>query len=162
MEYDIITEDMLCKYNYSGSGTPDDPYVTKEGEDVNQYFSVEQSLERADENGWDVVYPCVNELQLDLDTYDAYLDCIVKLTWLRKFPEFKCSYAIGRSKNDKWHITVKFDKNILTHMERIALQASLGSDFKKELISYMRVKNGEDTPCLFFELPDRAAPTVIK
>lgn len=139
-----------------------DIYAKETGENVTEYFSVKESLDRAKENGWDVVFPESNQLQLDLDNYTAYLDCIKKLNWMKKFGEFRCGYTVGRSKSDNWHITVNFKNRVMGDLERIALQAILGSDFKKELISFMRVEVGEADPCLLFELPGRPEPTYIK
>lgn len=50
----------------------------------------------------------------------------------------------------KRHITLALNRK-LTSVERILFQALLGSDRKRELLSYIRVLNSDPEPTLFFE-----------
>jgi hypothetical protein len=39
----------------------------------------------------------------------------------------------------------------VTSIERVALQAMLGSDSIREMLSWLRLRRGIDTPTIFFE-----------
>lgn len=56
-----------------------------------------------------------------------------------------------RSKSGNRHVYVRFGRTF-EPMERIALQACLGSDRKRELLSILRVFNGNKFPTVFYEV----------
>ncbi len=115
----------------------------------------------AAEKGWDVVLPGDNELQIDiddeesLDVYDEMVDVLESTGYYivneRRTP----------SKGGNTHITVKVVGHGLTisPLERVALQAMLGSDRKRELLSLLRIWKPEANrpPTLFFEVQDEEA-----
>ena len=51
----------------------------------------------------------------------------------------------------KMHITLVFQDRTFTTLERIGLQAMLGSDRVRELLSYVQYLNGDAHPTLFLE-----------
>lgn len=59
------------------------------------------------------------------------------------------------SKSGKWHVYLKLRRG-LTALERIALQAVLGSDLKRELFSAIRVEIDNENPSVLFETPAEA------
>lgn len=63
-------------------------------------------------------------------------------------------------KEHRYHVTLKMTR-ALTHVERIAFQAAIGSDPMRELLSLVQLEKGEPHPVVFFELPlPDAAPPV--
>jgi hypothetical protein len=56
-----------------------------------------------------------------------------------------------------YHLVVTANKQLNT-VERIALQAIMGSDLKREMWSYLRASFGEQSPTVFFEAPDDWKP----
>ena len=107
--------------------------------------------EKAKTLGLSVVYPAEDELQIDIDNDQSYL-------FFRKYRGMVnrlvgiASVAVKPSKGGlpKRHITVKLKKPV-TVLERICLQACLGSDRVREVLGYVRYKNNDPSPTLFFE-----------
>lgn len=118
--------------------------------------------ERAEALGLRVVTPTADELQLDIDTgeqlaiYERNIDVLRK--WLQV-------HEISRTPSQEeghLHITLQVADRPLTAIERIALQAALGSDPKRELLSIMRAWYNEGVPpTLFFEKKTTATNTVV-
>jgi hypothetical protein len=111
-------------------------------------------------NNWSVHYPGDRELFIDVDNdadlahYDAMLPV---LTENGVFVESETRTV---SPGGNWHIrlvlVLKFG-HALTPEMRIALQAALGSDRKRELLSSLRILFGLDRPpTVFFEKEDVA------
>ncbi len=106
----------------------------------------------ATENNLDVIFPAADELFLDIDDYSS----------ARAYEENKDvvekSHGIlgvkvtsSRSGNGRKHYVVTLESIITSPLERIALQATLGSDRRREANSLRRWREGEQTPTLFFE-----------
>lgn len=111
----------------------------------------DRAVQEANDNNLAVVYPTSNEIQLDLDTETAYE------TYQTVLPIVSKHYGIvdirenaSRSGLPKRHVTVTVDKT-LTNFERIALQACLGSDRIREILSVIQERNGDPHPTLFLE-----------
>lgn len=66
--------------------------------------------------------------------------------------------AKSKSGGEHRHITLTLSNNI-SDVERILLQAILGSDPKRELLSYIRILRNIPQPTAFFELPEGAQPS---
>lgn len=112
----------------------------------------QKAIEQAKENGWMVVVPEPDELLIDIDNPSQYTEYCNRMTDFQRFFEVK-NIEIKPSKSGlpgKLHITVKLDKPVVP-LERIALQAILGSDSKREFLSYVRLQNGDSVPTLFLE-----------
>jgi intein/homing endonuclease len=88
-------------------------------------------------------------LQLDLDTKSSREIFKQQLKLLRKLPLnfriLKVKKYVSRTGNQ--HICIQTSKH-LSYMERILLQALLGSDLKREIRNYGRVKNRSPFPIL--------------
>jgi len=98
-----------------------------------------------------IVFPCENQLQLDLDTqhaFDIYLT--LKPIIDRYFGILREKIAPSRSGLPKRHVTVTLH-TMLTSYQRIALRAILGSDRVRELLSVVQEMQSDPHPTLFLE-----------
>ena len=106
---------------------------------------------KAKEGNLDIVFPKSNELQIDIDNEHSYQVFKNQIVILRKYisvtniEEHESKGGLpGR------HITVTLFKDV-TMIERLALQAMLGSDRIRELLGYIRYDRKEPRPTCFFE-----------
>ena len=109
------------------------------------------AIEDAEKMGLEVVFPDDCTLQLDIDSgtqHDAYLK---RLSFFKRFFPIE-STEIKPSKQGlpHQHIYIKL-KHPVTDMERIFLQLDLGSDFRREIYSFLRIQIGDKHPTLFLE-----------
>lgn len=106
----------------------------------------------AEGEGVDVRYPMANELFIDID--DAYGKAQFRENWLLLSGMFEgtlsAKFTPSRRKPEGEHIVVTLPRNV-TPIERIAMQAALGSDPRREAHSLRRYFNGDPLPTLFFE-----------
>jgi hypothetical protein len=112
------------------------------------------SLDYATKHGLKVVVPGPRQLQLDIDTDEAYATYEKMYTRLADLG-YVCgaSQRPSRSKPEGRHVTVNLSF-YPTAIERIALQAIMGSDPAREAYSFFRYKSGEAIPTLFYEKRD--------
>lgn len=101
-----------------------------------------------------VQYPAPNELFLDIDSESDFKECCKRM---KKFAEAlgisRASYARSKSKN--FHVYVEMKEEVeLSNIGRIALQAVLGSDHKREALSLVTVSAGCERPTVFFSVPN--------
>lgn len=96
--------------------------------------------------------PKANELFIDLDSDDAWETFKANYNLLHKLrldgkgtPVSYYTSAPSRSKPEGRHVTVTCKRD-LTPIERIAYQAVLGSDLRRELYSLWRIENGDAIP----------------
>lgn len=109
--------------------------------------------------GLDVVLPKDNELFIDIDNEHSYMLYNNLMQIIQKFIGV-VDVVEEKSKSGKpykLHITVLLDQDV-TPIERLALQAMLGSDRVRELLGYIQLKNGDPAPTLFLE---KKAPTQL-
>lgn len=122
--------------------------------------------EEARKHGLEIVEGDERTLQLDFDQgadYQQFINIraprmiqflkgnMVQRVW---FTESRSSTA----ENPKKHVYVRLSKAV-TDTERVALQATLGSDPTREFLNLMRIVEGSDQPVLFFEVP--GAPEIV-
>jgi hypothetical protein len=110
--------------------------------------------QRAAERGHVCMYPSSFELFLDIDSFEglgrlhatlnqnAYIKSIVD-----GVPLVKTSPS---GKAGRFHVIV-FLKKRVDKFERITLQALLGSDLSREILSYQEAQAGCEQPTVFFE-----------
>lgn len=114
--------------------------------------SSKYAYERAERENLAIVLPKPNELLVDIDNEDAEN---VFNTLLPLVAEYIGLISVERnpskSGHPRYHLTVTLGRDV-TPLERIALQAILGSDRKRELLSFIEMTNGDQTPTLFLEL----------
>lgn len=122
-------------------------------EDNTQDHSSQFSIDFARREGLRIVLPKFNEVQVDIDTDAAYAQYEAAYSLLTSsYDVIGSSERPSRNGGEGRHITVRFG-HALTQMERIALQAVMGSDFRREIFSLERLKGGEAIPTLFYEKP---------
>lgn len=137
-----------------------DTFLATEGGPTNPDYLITNSvraLEAAAANGLCVSFPAHNELQIDLDTPED--NERFARSWeiaAREFglkPEHR---TITPSKSGEGaHVRVRMPFT-LTPWQRIALQAAMGSDPVRELLSAVRLHAGDPSPTLLFETPEVA------
>lgn len=116
---------------------------------------VEQEAERI---GCVVVYPESNQLQIDLDTEEAfkqYEKRFKELYHRTVHPAYQlaCDPEVHPSKSGypHRHITLTFVDREFSEWERIAMQMMLGSDPVRESLNALRLASGVKRPCRLFE-----------
>ena len=109
------------------------------------------AIKEAEKKNLDVVYPNPDQLQIDIDTEHAFQVYLhVKQILDNHYGIKKEEIHFSRSGAPKRHITVTLYQDV-DPMERIALQACLGSDRIRELLGVVMLKGGDKTPTLFLE-----------
>ena len=111
------------------------------------------AIDDAFKNGLKIVDADAFTLQLDLDSLSTF-----EVFVYRRLPSLISFIAIKRvywteSKSGNRHVYIELPTAMPVE-ERIALQASLGSDPVREFLNLMRVKAGTEHPILLFEKPD--------
>ena len=110
----------------------------------------------AEAKGLVIVAPGDRQLFVDIDDWESMGVFSRLVEVLNKFRP--CTWRTAASPSRKvgrFHVTVTFtDGPPLTNLERIALQAMLGSDRLHELLSYRSHFAGDPTPTVFFERPE--------
>lgn len=115
------------------------------------------AFRKAEEQDLEIVYPKANEIQLDIDDKQAY-DYFHENKWILNqwFGIRSITERVSKSGGDKRHITVELATR-LTTVTRILLQAVMGSDKKRELLSFvMYARGNEKKPTLLLEKKFRA------
>src|SRR5215471_17694731 len=122
-------------------------------------FGLEAAQRLAAERGLEVVPAEAEELQVDIDSAEDLARFEHNLRVLKKY---RSVHSVDRRPSpggaeDHWHISVFLTEEV-EPLERIALQACLGSDRMRELLSVVGVtKYALPVPTLFFEKPEYAA-----
>lgn len=114
--------------------------------------NVQWGLVRAKRLHWKIVEPKPNQLQLDLDGARAVrrygmLYGILRKQGLAKRWQEK---IIPSKRVNHVHVIVTLPRRI-NNLERVALQAILGSDITREAFNYCRVKKRNKYPIVLFE-----------
>lgn len=115
--------------------------------------SSQGSLNEAHKQGWRIVVPKANELLLDIDSEEAFAEFKERYTRAANFNLVE-GYSARPSKSGtpgRYHVTVRVPGNIDSQLYRVALQAVLGSDWKREMYSIDRINKYDAIPTLFFE-----------
>jgi hypothetical protein len=117
--------------------------------------SREDYVKRMEAEGFKIYYPEPNEVTVDLDSVEARKDFKTKIDRVRYELEINhagsyppIEYEVKPSKTEgHYHAIVKMPFEI-DKVERIALQAVLGSDPVREMLSIFRVWLGDPYPTL--------------
>lgn len=109
-------------------------------------------ITRMELEGNRIVLPADNELQIDIDSEEDYLRFLQACAVLeRNEVEHKIiRITESRSGYPKRHIIIEWP-TLLDPWKRIALQAALGSDHIRELLSSIRLMRGDEHPTLLVE-----------
>ncbi len=110
--------------------------------------------EKAAAKGLIVVRPEPNELFLDIDSEADFEKFESLILIFKEHRDELCSWTKRPSPSGKpgrYHVVVTLSAPVKDQMERIVLQALLGSDTKRELIAYV-----DDRETCLFEKPAEA------
>lgn len=128
------------------------------------YDFTESASEIAKKRGQIVVFPLPNELQLDADSEEAWLeikrridDTFIGLEQVEKQPLDYPKITVRPSPSGlpNCHVTLTFDTNVVfDEWQRIAMQAALGDDPLRVYLNVKRKLYGEEKPTRLFEKPD--------
>lgn len=106
-------------------------------------YHVEHVKEKAQALGLDIIEPKPYEVFLDLDSPQDQYVMEALLPILREHGLGLTLQEIRRSRNYNKHAVLVTDGyRALEPMERLLLQACLGSDRKREILSYVALKKG--------------------
>ena len=113
----------------------------------------QRAINQAQMEGLEVVLPEDNQLQIDLDNEHSYRLLQNQLGIVQKFlGDYGYEEHLSKSgEPTKRHVTLTFEDLKFTTLERLALQAMLGSDRIRELLGYVQLKNNDPNPVLFLE-----------
>ena len=109
-------------------------------------------VEDAKKNGLQCILPQSHEIQIDLDSNDDRGHMYAMIELLRQNGIELIIRRETRSRGGNAHIYIDAPRE-LSDIERIAFQACLGSDRKRELLSILRAWDGRFSPTAFFEVP---------
>jgi hypothetical protein len=107
--------------------------------------------DRAVSEGLDIRFPADNELFIDIDNEHSYLMFQKQIDIVKKYVR-----ATGHTVKPSLHglpgrhIVVTLSRNV-TELERICLQACMGSDRVRELLGFIQNANKDPHPTLFLE-----------
>ncbi len=114
--------------------------------------------DRAAERGHACKYPAPNELFLDIDTHEGLGRFHAAMAQNKYIQSIVGGYDVQPSPSGKagrFHVVVTLSKDV-DKFERITLQALLGSDLSREILSYQEAQAGVSQPTVFFEKAPQA------
>lgn len=117
--------------------------------------------EEAEKVGCVVVYPEPNQLQIDLDSEEAFTQherLLLEFFYRGTVVKYTMDPPVvtpSKSGYPHRHITLSFHDHIFTEWERIGMQMMLGSDPVRERLNALRLASGIDRPCRLFEPKER-------
>lgn len=116
----------------------------------------EDAVAFAAARGLVVVKPGPRDLFIDIDDEASLTTFYANLSAVERGLGAKVEMIQRPSPSGKpgrLHLTVRVPRDV-TPLERIALQAILGSDRMREALSWIRLQNQQEHPTLFFERPE--------
>ena len=107
--------------------------------------------------GWKVVLPQLTEIFIDIDNSADYAKFYELFPTLQEFlPLAKIVRDTPSPSGAEGHRHIVVDLcEHTTDLERVLLQAVLGSDRKRELLAWQRINLRDAVPTLFFEKKDQ-------
>lgn len=121
--------------------------------DTSKGISSQLAYDLALNNDCEVVTPSDLELQIDCDTKSDFSLFKRQVKRLTEFSDIIHTWTDVKSRNGNVHVLVTL-RRPLPVVERIMLQACLGSDRTREILSYARVLQGDPNPVLLLR-PNR-------
>lgn len=121
--------------------------------------SSDAAKEIAEQLGLDIVKGSPRVLQLDIDGHAQLLKAHIALSAAVESHMIGIDdvrYTVSRSGGAHWHLYVYLTEPIESPTQRCLYQAMLGSDNVREIQGWFRSQKGDDTPTLFWELPNSA------
>lgn len=116
-----------------------------------EYVTTLQSgVARATAEGFEIVWPRPGQVLLDLDDDESLIHYEKILPMARDiFGAVERDRWPSKS-GQAWHVIVEVDHD-LTAIERVALQAAMGSDRKRELMATARSMRGDEMVSVLFK-----------
>ena len=142
----MFNEDNMLDPNYNS-----DLEIKTIQYDPNGKPNSQRAIDEALQFGLSVVFPKDNELQLDIDNEHSFQLYMKQADILKKYIGVE-GYKVepSRSGLPKLHITITLSRTVST-LERLALQAMMGSDRVRELLGFVQYLNNDPHPVLFLE-----------
>jgi len=125
-------------------------HIKKPKEEMLKYLD-EMADNASKSKGRGVVYPNEFTVQIDLDSEEELVEFKQRFELFDRL--FKViGFKITKSTTpNHYHVRIEMDQAVLNEAERILFQALLGSDFRREMISYARLLAGDKHPSVLFE-----------
>ena len=115
--------------------------------------SLDKSRAEAVGAGMTVIESASDLLLIDCDSWQDKLRATAMLDELgRLFGGFEVTERYKSKSGKGWHLVIRIGMD-LTPIERIALQAALGSDGFREMLAVACIRNGVDEPSVLFKPP---------
>jgi hypothetical protein len=112
-------------------------------------LSSDAAIQQAEEKNCTILYADDRTLQIDIDTDEDYEFFEKQVSRLREYMDLPATYDVLRSISGNRHILIQLPRP-LPVKDRIMLQACLGSDRVREILSYARYRKGDPQPVLLF------------
>jgi len=113
-----------------------------------KFKTSEDAAKHAESCGFEVVHGDEKTLLLDIDSGPAFRQFELNRDLVDQLVGIE-DYTVWNSQNSKHHVKLKL-KTPLSITMRLFLQACLGSDVKRELLTYKRILEGETEPSMLF------------
>jgi hypothetical protein len=137
---DLNTDLAIKEIEYDPNGNPN----SKNAED------------RAVRENLNIKFPKSTQLFIDIDNEHSYMMFQKQMDIMRKYVGATGEKTTtSRNGLPGRHIVVTLGRDV-TEIERIALQACLGSDRVRELLGFVQWQNNDPHPTLFLEAPEPA------
>lgn len=123
-----------------------------------ELLDVDNALEAAAELGLIAIFPLGDELILDIDQpFESAFYSNGKMFAVMASNGIKVQSMLHtKSKSGNSHVYIKLEQ-LISHKDRIILQAVLGSDPTREFLSLLRQRKGFMWPTVAFETTEEAA-----
>jgi len=121
-------------------------------------LTLEAAVEAATMKGLVLKFPAADELFVDIDSNEDFEVFEKHVARLGAFvPVSSIEITPSNSAGERRHAVVKLGRDVVSDSERVLLQAVLGSDRMRELLSWARIQSGlREHPTVFFERPESA------
>lgn len=113
-----------------------------------KFKTSDDAAKHAEASGFEVYRGNPNILLLDLDSGEAFHQYELNRDLVDKMIGIE-DCTVWNSQNNKHHVMLKL-KNPLSIELRLFFQVCLGSDVKRELLTYQRILEGETEPSMLF------------
>lgn len=113
-----------------------------------KFKTSDDAIKHAESCGFEVYRGDPKTLLLDIDSGAAFKQFELNRDLVDQLVGIK-DYTVWNSQNSKHHVLLKLKTPLSIEM-RLFLQTYLGSDVKRELLTYKRVLEGETEPSLLF------------
>jgi hypothetical protein len=122
--------------------------------------TVDQAEEKAAAKGLECILPKPSELFVDIDdqaSADRFQRAFDTLKGNNRY-ELRVVRSTPSQSGDPYrsHIVIDLGRPVINEVERVALQAILGSDPVREALSWMHLQQGTTNVSRFFEKPQPA------